>query len=94
MTKDNSTGKPKDFYSRGQHMFDSLNLPDDDDDTQVYKKPWVGLTDEEVRFYLAKHRALVNAGYNKVADTNIITEAFNAAGFYKEIAAVLKERNT
>jgi hypothetical protein len=21
---------------------------DDDDDTQVYKKPWVGLTDEEI----------------------------------------------
>ena len=36
MTKDNSTGKPKDFYSRGQQMFDSLNLPDDDDDTQSY----------------------------------------------------------
>ena len=36
MTKDNNTGKPKDFYSRGQQMFDSLNLPDDDDDTQVY----------------------------------------------------------
>ena len=36
MTKDNSTGKPKDFYSRGQQMFNSLNLPDDDDDTQSY----------------------------------------------------------
>ena len=23
-------------------------LPDDDDDTQVYRKPWVGLTPEEV----------------------------------------------
>jgi len=23
-------------------------VDDDDDDTQVYKKPWVGLTDEEV----------------------------------------------
>ena len=47
MTKDNSTGKPKDFYSRGQQMFDSLNLPDDDDDTQVYTKPWAGLTDDD-----------------------------------------------
>ena len=37
MTKDNSTGKPKDFYNRGQQMFDRLNLPDDDDDdTQGY----------------------------------------------------------
>lgn len=25
---------------------------DDDDDTQVYKKPWVGLTDEEVDNFL------------------------------------------
>ena len=24
---------------------------EDDDDTQVYKKPWVGLTDEEVELY-------------------------------------------
>jgi hypothetical protein len=23
-------------------------MTDDDDDTQVYKKPWVGLTDEEI----------------------------------------------
>jgi len=37
MTKDNSTGKSKDFYNRGQQMFDRLNLSDDDDDdTQVY----------------------------------------------------------
>jgi hypothetical protein len=49
MTKDNSTGKPKDFYNRGQQMFDRLNLPDDDDDdTQVYKKPWVGLGWEDM----------------------------------------------
>jgi hypothetical protein len=24
---------------------------DEDDDTQVYKKPWVGLTDEETQAY-------------------------------------------
>ena len=28
---------------------------DDDDDTQVYKRPWVGLTDNEI--------ALINANY-------------------------------
>ena len=28
---------------------------DDDDDTQVYKRPWVGLTDDEI--------ALINADY-------------------------------
>ena len=63
MTKDNSTGKPKDFYSRGQQMFDSLNLPDDDDDTQVYKKPWVGLTEDEAfvcrgRDYFETYKAI------------------------------------
>jgi hypothetical protein len=37
MTKDNSTGKPKDFYSRGQREFDRLNKQqNDDDDTQGY----------------------------------------------------------
>ena len=63
MTKDNSTGKPKDFYARGQQMFDSLNLPDDDDDTQVYKKPWVGLTEDEAfdckgRDYFETYKAI------------------------------------
>ena len=63
MTKDNSTGKPKDFYSRGQQMVDSLNLPDDDDDTQVYKKPWVGLTEDEAfvcrgRDYFETYKAI------------------------------------
>ena len=49
MTKDNSTGKPKDFYAQGKQKFDSLYQPDnDDDDTQVYQKPWQGLMDEEV----------------------------------------------
>ena len=57
------------------------------------QKPWVGLTDEEVQFCAAKHRQLVNAHYDKVADTNIITEAFDSTAFYKEISAVLKDRN-
>jgi hypothetical protein len=26
---------------------------DEDDDTQVYKKPWVGLTDEEIKDFIA-----------------------------------------
>jgi hypothetical protein len=63
MSRDNSTGKNKEFYELGKKMFDRLNPPgtpafkpyppkrqaqDDDDDTQVYAKPWVGLTDEEI----------------------------------------------
>ena len=58
------------------------------------QKPWVGLTEEEVRFYTEKHRALVNAHYDKVADTNIMTEKFDSTAFYKDVSAVLKERNT
>ena len=58
------------------------------------QRPWAGLTEEEVRFYTEKHRALVNAHYDKVADTNIITEAFDSTAFYKDVSAVLKERNT
>ena len=30
-------------------------MVEDDDDTQVYKRPWVGLTDDEI--------ALINADY-------------------------------
>ena len=55
---------------------------------------WVGLTDEELQFQLAKHRQLVNAHYDKVADTNIITETFDGTSFYNEVVAILKERNT
>jgi len=82
MTKDNSTGKNKDFYDLGKKKFDQIRMlpehqaipqipqersskymteedeefqrlerevkmrrmAEDDDDTQMYKKPWVGLT--------------------------------------------------
>jgi hypothetical protein len=33
--------------------------PDDDDDTQVYKKPWVGLTDEDIMSCSDSQRAAV-----------------------------------
>ena len=57
------------------------------------KREWQGLTDEELQFYRKKYSKLFNAGYDKVTDTNLIAEAFDSAGFYKEIEAVLKERN-
>ena len=58
------------------------------------QRPWQGLTDEEVQFYIKKHSKLVNAGYDKVTETNLIAEEFNSIGFYKEVSAALKERNT
>jgi len=58
------------------------------------QRPWVGLTEEEVQFYIKKHSKLVNAGYDKMTDTNLVAKTFDNTGFYKEVSAVLKERNT
>jgi len=58
------------------------------------KREWVGLTDEEVQFYRKKYSKLVNAGHDKMTDTNLIAEEFDSIGFYKEVSAALKERNT
>ena len=30
-------------------------MTEEDDDTQIYKKPWTGLTDEEYREVLIEH---------------------------------------
>jgi hypothetical protein len=58
------------------------------------QRPWQGLTDEEVQFYIKKHSKLVNAGYDKATDTNLVAKTFDSTGFYKEVSTVLKERNT
>jgi hypothetical protein len=56
---------------------------DEDDDTQVYKKPWQGLTDEE---------------FDTAINSNItITDSRLRDGVYGvalDIAALLKEKNT
>ena len=57
------------------------------------QRPWQGLTGEEVQFYTEKHSKLVNAGYDKVTDTNLVAKTFDSTGFYKEVSTVLKERN-
>jgi hypothetical protein len=57
-------------------------------------KEWVGLTNEEVRYYAEQHSNLVNAHYDKALDTNIVTETFSATDFYQAIEAKLKEKNT
>ena len=61
---------------------------------KLAQRPWQGLTDEEVQFYIKKHSKLVNAGYDKVTDTNLVAKTFDSTGFYKEVSTVLKERNT
>jgi hypothetical protein len=57
------------------------------------QRPWQGLTDEEVQFYIEKHSKLVNAGYDKATDTNLVAKTFDSTSFYKEVSAALKERN-
>tara|TARA_R110002126_G_scaffold53859_1_gene145799 strand:+ start:19827 stop:20057 length:231 start_codon:yes stop_codon:yes gene_type:complete len=52
MTKDNVTGKNKDFYDLGKKIFDRLN-PQGATNLKVIeqvepKKEWVGLTDKEI----------------------------------------------
>ena len=52
MTKDNVTGKNKDFYDLGKKIFDRLN-PQGAINPKVVehvetKKEWVGLSDEEI----------------------------------------------
>jgi len=63
-------------------------------DWKAAQRPWQGLTDEEVQFYIKKHSKLVNAGYDKMTDTNLVAKTFDNTGFYKEVSAVLKGRNT
>ena len=52
---------------------------DDDDDTQVYKRPWVGLTDEEIL---------------KFQDIVPNTLGYDLIEFAKIIEAKLEEKNT
>ena len=61
---------------------------------RLKQREWQGLTDEEVQFYIKKHSKLVNAGYDKVTDTNLVAKTFDSTGFYKEVSTILKERNT
>ena len=52
---------------------------EDDDDIQDYKKPWVGLTDEEI----LKHQDIVPNSYG-----------LDLIEFAQAIEAKLKEKNT
>jgi hypothetical protein len=51
----------------------------EDDDTQVYKKPWVGLTDEEI-MSLSDQWKIMYGGYT--------------VNFIRDVEAKLKEKNT
>jgi len=51
---------------------------EEDDDTQVYKKPWVGLTDEEIRDCLGPEAVHIPPGWSRLT---------------RAIEAKLKEKN-
>ena len=51
---------------------------EDDDDTQVYKRPWVGLTDEEIRDCLGPEAVRIPPGWSRLT---------------RAIEAKLKEKN-
>ena len=53
---------------------------DDDDDIQDYKKPWVGLTDEELP--------------TLAGDNGKVMDLEQTRKFYKVIERLLKEKNT
>ena len=53
---------------------------DDDDDTQVYKKPWVGLTDEAIKKIVGPWSDMPITGYTRK--------------LFDQIEAELKELNT
>ena len=57
-------------------------LEDEDDDIQVYKRPWVGLTDEEVELYWDWEDFQTGAGRSTILE------------MVRDIEAKLKEKNT
>ena len=85
MTKDNVTGKNKDFYDLGKKIFDRLN-PQGAINPKVVeqvepKREWQGLTDEEIDDIWAKF----NDGYGIIEDT--------LWGYERAIEAKLREKN-
>ena len=59
-------------------------MDDEDDDTQVYKKPWVNLTDDDADdLFVETQRHMIGAGSREF--TRIFTRLINAK---------LKEQNT
>ena len=63
--------------------------PDDDDDTQVYKKPWVGLTDEEINAIYEQAEALVHDSWVGSGTVGLMFPIT----LYKMFEAALKKKN-
>ena len=57
------------------------SMDDEDDDTQVYKKPWVGLNDEDIETYLDWD------------DWQVGTDRSIILGMVRDIEAKLRSKN-
>jgi hypothetical protein len=64
-------------------------LPDDDDDTQVYKKPWQGLTDAEINAIYEQAEALVHDSWVGSGTVGLMFPIT----LYKMFEAALKKKN-
>jgi hypothetical protein len=60
-------------------MGEVMGIVEDDDDIQDYKKPWVGLTEEDLKLLSAEWRIVYGAWMDD---------------FARDIEAKLKEKNT
>jgi hypothetical protein len=77
--------RPWTLEDKGKHFFKEnqrINRIEEDDDTQVYKKPWVGLTEEEIDDIYWQHK-------NHCGDYEVSIWPYERA-----IEAKLKEKNT
>jgi hypothetical protein len=64
-------------------------MTEEDDDIQEYKKPWVGLTEDEVDEIYTSVQEEVNRHWDKGGTTMMFPFTL-----YKAIEKALKERNT
>ena len=62
---------------------------EEDDDTQVYKKPWVGLTDEEINAIYEQAEALVHDSWVGSGTVGLMFPIT----LYKMFEAALKKKN-
>lgn len=74
------------------NMIMQAELPDDDDDTQVYKKPWAGLTDEDIEATWSQ--LWKNINQMKVASEDRPTQETVRRLFARALETKLKGKNT
>ena len=67
----------------------AMRSVEEDDDIQIYQRPWVGLTDEEVYEIYASVQEEVNKHWENGGTTMMFPPTL-----YKAIEAKLKELNT